>query len=1000
MRRLNSLGREGPILKELEQLPKDIESLYETILAECAKNRKSDERELLRGLFAWLAYAKSKLTIGEANMLIDILKKEMPLSIEEELDGRLSRLLRVSGSTGEQVGDGDSSEDDPDQVVDEETESAIQRASDADNLLGFQERSLRAYFRRPGDDPDGLRSTPTQAHVTIFSMVSAILTKLSKVESQAAQKLTKYAAQWVFSHLLEIGVDQVSDQQAAAVLESLFSILSNKNDALKPIEYLTDGRSTIFELSTTQEVVLKTLSSWSKRALSLPSNSISYEVINFYRPLQQEPLRVFLSVSRAHINNWFSARWVNDSYAAFGCAHFSLEHGQKLPELRQNKVLLEYFQGYEKNRVISEKSFEIVSNVFWDIVKTSAAYKGIGMAMRHEKMHEAAIQQYEIGLDDGSIDNVVRFSLLTTKGSALLDLSSSAEPGENKNQLLGKTSQTFESALAAYDKLAEADKERSDFKLSAGIIYEGRSKVMALTGHFDLSMRDLKSCLDLNPLGLVLEVTPDLISACHAAHELGRVMPVLQVLPPVSLARYLLNSEPGNLLLAQEAAKRSGEGPALLGLYDSAAKYLASLHTPEFDECVADLNLKAAEFLRSALGEHGMAKDSLNQLINDPKSHPYYVESSCDLLCEQQFEEFRLSNDPIVKSTILEDTKKLLTKLSEVFGNDFKAANSSISLLLAGMLRKLGPALEWHDVLQAIFQSCVDGLSDDVGWNDSNSFRRLARVLMWVEGLETEAQVAMTAQLYIVDPEVRKSDLTKQTLSEQGPSTSEEQLGGRQPDKLGESAGASEQDDDRGETSTTDQVTASSLAPTTEAPEQNMSDVDGGARAAETRGTVDITATDQQQTTTGPTAQVKPTATDAASPVISDPRNEDVESDPMSEGLLNLGTDSFYCDYCRKYVVDWAHGSSYMCLYCNDCDICEECFDKRAARHRGELEADWRVICPQYHKHIRAPVEGWRGVKDGKLRIGSDEIPFKDWLRGVEGKWKAFWDRYWMDVYS
>lgn len=143
MRRLKSLGREGPILKELEQLPKDIESLYETILAECAKNGNPDERELLQGLFSWLAYAKSKLSIGEANILIDILTTEMSMSIEEELDGRLlTRLLRSSGSRGEQAGDDDSSEDDLDQAMDEGTERAIQRASDGDNLLGFQKKDL------------------------------------------------------------------------------------------------------------------------------------------------------------------------------------------------------------------------------------------------------------------------------------------------------------------------------------------------------------------------------------------------------------------------------------------------------------------------------------------------------------------------------------------------------------------------------------------------------------------------------------------------------------------------------------------------------------------------------------------------------------------------------------------------------------------------------------------------------------------------------------------
>lgn len=100
-------------------------------------------------------------------------------------------------------------------------------------------------------------------------MVCAILSKLSKNESQSAQISTQYAAQGVFSHLLEIGVDQVNDRQASAVLENLFNILSNKNDVLKPIEELTDGTSTIFTLHTSLGVVLKALSGWSKRALSL-----------------------------------------------------------------------------------------------------------------------------------------------------------------------------------------------------------------------------------------------------------------------------------------------------------------------------------------------------------------------------------------------------------------------------------------------------------------------------------------------------------------------------------------------------------------------------------------------------------------------------------------------------------------------------------------------------------------------------------------------------------
>lgn len=97
-------------------------------------------------------------------------------------------------------------------------------------------------------------------------------------------------------------------------------------------------------------------------------------------------------------------------------------------------------------------------------------------------------------------------------------------------------------------------------------------------------------------------------------------MTILQALPQVSLASYFLFSETDNLLLAEEAAKRSGEGLTMLELFNSAAKYLAGLKLPVFDNFIAELNIMAAEFSRSALGEDGMARDSLEQPINDPRS--------------------------------------------------------------------------------------------------------------------------------------------------------------------------------------------------------------------------------------------------------------------------------------------------------------------------------------------------------------------------------------------
>lgn len=90
-RRFNALGREHLIAKELADLPDDTQTLYATILKECEKNRSRVELRLLRDLFTWIAYSRDTLTLGASKSLLDLLSQTHGISVEEELDGRLSR---------------------------------------------------------------------------------------------------------------------------------------------------------------------------------------------------------------------------------------------------------------------------------------------------------------------------------------------------------------------------------------------------------------------------------------------------------------------------------------------------------------------------------------------------------------------------------------------------------------------------------------------------------------------------------------------------------------------------------------------------------------------------------------------------------------------------------------------------------------------------------------------------------------------------------------------
>jgi hypothetical protein len=85
-------------------------------------------------------------------------------------------------------------------------------------------------------------------------------------------------------------------------------------------------------------------------------------------------------------------------------------------------------------------------------------------------------------------------------------------------------------------------------------------------------------------------------------------------------------------------------------------------------------------------------------------------------------------------------------------------------------------------------------------------------------------------------------------------------------------------------------------------------------------------------------------------------------------------------------------------VYYIDMDICEECYLKKLARERGELEPEWRTICLKGHRHVKVPVDGWRGIRAGVMRIVEKEVLFKMWLVQLELKWLEYWEGFWTDT--
>lgn len=958
MRRFNALGREGLILKELGHLADSTTAIYQKLFEECQKGRTPEDRELLRNLLAWLAYTKEKFSIAEANLLIDIIKKDNSISIEEELDGRLSRLIRISGDRAPNEYE-DSSESDSHQEQTSDVDSELGTVvEDANHFLSFQERSLKGYFRRAIDEQsDGLRCSAPEAQALTFRTCSAILTMPNKSHMTAEMNLRRYAVDWAIPHLLEIPPDDenISDELAKMIIEAIYYIFTNENDSLRPLESHNKGKQlTIFGgFESPQEDILAALASWARRALRLPPSQLPYSILAWFRPLATEPLRIFIGLSRAHIINWYSSENMLTAYHSFINAHCALQEGRNLPELKQNPILQNYFEEFIKgNREITHRSFEVVANTFWDIVKTSSSYRGIGMAMKFAELFEPAVHQLDTGLGDSTIDTLQRFNLLASKGGALIQLGKGETEDLKREQYLKDALSTLEEANAIYRKVV-ADKDAPwDMKNNGAYNFVRAATAAALLGRFELVIDYVKEEVNKTEIlypGLLIDVL-------HALRDGGQMELVIEVLRtiPSFYAPFSLIDDCTEVCM--EAAKRTNQGQYILDLHEAARNGCDSWFSDP-SPMKARVQQQAAAFAREALGDYELAKSMHRQVIDNPQTPSWYVFESCNRLAELLLEDFRHSRDPLVKQNALEETRKQLDKVAEVLPDDFDADESHLTLVIALMVRRFGPSLEYANRLQAAFNNCMKNLQDDTGANDFEAFRRLARVFSCVPGFERDAQIALTAQFYIVDDEVHRKDSEALAVAQ----------------------------DDTGQASEHGQE--EKVEPLNGAKEAEV--VNDGPNALE--------SIDGNGDTPNGLSEGAQKITNGEIPNNVIKQSEEEAVNEMDEGLVGGENNCFSCNDCTENIYSWSTGAGYLCAYCIDCDFCEKCYKKKIAREKGELEPDWRILCPPGHRHIKAPIEGWRGVKDGKFRIGKEEIPFKSWLAQLEVRWSKYWAEYWMD---
>jgi hypothetical protein len=322
---------------------------------------------------------------------------------------------------------------------------------------------------------------------------------------------------------------------------------------------------------------------------------------------------------------------------------------------------------------------------------------------------------------------------------------------------------------------------------------------------------------------------------------------------------------------------------------------------------------------------------------------------------------------------------------------------SNISIILALCYGVMGPNTEYAKVLQNSFESCMEGLSDSIGWNDSGCFRLLAKALALVEGLERDALIAISLQFSHVTetPDAVEDNAThsdSETSDEDHEATKEDVT---IPSEEAVTSGAEEveKQEEHSTQNGTIHVSETTISSTT---------VEDGT-IKESSTIVIEEATVSPSKPSGDSLDAEPTTNGDSSP------EEEEATEPVNEYALPPNEDediedqpAVWCD--GECGSEWNAYKEpiHICIYCSNADLCTACLKKRIAQNKGEASTYWVSYCGKDHKYLKGPLKGWKGVKDGVMRIEAEDgslekLEVKQWLKELkEERWPKAWESFWL----
>ncbi|KAI4612829.1 hypothetical protein J4E80_006884 [Alternaria sp. BMP 0032] len=967
LRRFNYIGRERAVSEALKNMPPNLHGLYDLLLEECRHDRSEAQYQAMKKLFAWLAFSKRSLSLGEASSLCQLALSDDTFDVEVEIIGRSSRILELiqTRQLEEDTKDDDKDDDENDESKDDD----VPELGYGDPSLSFQDRSLRQYFKSVSVEDDGVtefRTPATAAHLTILQMCVDVMMKAAQEPFEAVSSgLTRYAIDYWYEHLKELDAETASPEAVRDVVTLLHCITDNTHNVAKLFEKLArhteiyPGRA-----EDTSAAWYDTLFSWTARVSTLPDGSLDEKVKLW--TLTVDRANVLLPLAHGHVHNWLDASdawWIPERFR-FAKAALSRSNASEADDSQQfdplnymNAIITRYdippadyktlraiggtLSDYgsptyddddRREALLTEATVHLktaVECMRGDVLETIATMRLLALAYRRCNQMPDAIKYYDDAYNmvpnhdaDGSAEEEIEKTKSIRIGIVMEKASAYSAIGQ------------VDEALHAYNEARRLQGE----KPLAGTILDDITRLFLNDNDTDRRrlMEILKSWTEKERNSFFT----------------------------YNLEDYVFERTVRRM---QEAAFLCNETGLLIGWLTSLANTLPqqSLH-------LFNMRGAIAEIYYPMLGDIENGRTLRQELLALPTKPSLAYEDSMNEartrhrmdLADILFCEFQITADPTKKEAIM-DTLRDLPSAHEHDDDNKNFRGSHVDMLRANMLRLMGPAKEYERYMKELFKKCVAGLEDSISWNDSSSLRLLAKVLASLDSLESDARIAISAQFSILDLVIYGQDLEPEQ-SETPSNESDTEAGAEQESVNEESEPLNESDVLRNDSPTDEAHGVESK----DVPEEPIE----GKQGPTELGEQDVTGTQSDNET----------------------ETDKLDEDVFPEGLACNGS-------CETSISSWTQ-PIYYCLICPNCDLCEDCHFKRIQQTKGVQQTEdktdepWLSFCGANHRYIKGPMKGWKGIKNGVIRYADTEITVTEWLRGLKEErwpnaWKIFWTR-------